>query len=193
MGARTDTRKKMLLSTVDLLRERGAAGVTVDAILARGQSPRGSVYYHFPGGRTEIMTESLAMAGDAIGAIIESSATEGPVSALRRFGAFWSKSLHDSDFRAGCPVVSVAVGGSTDDQQLRPIVAEIFARWHRALVDALVADGIGEDRAGRLATMAVAAIEGAVILCRVEQSTRPLDEVIVELESLIGSNPKPQR
>lgn len=187
MGVRTDTRQKMLVSSVELLRERGAGGVTVDAVLSRSRSPRGSVYHHFPGGRSEIISEALALAGDTIGTIIEQATTMGSLGALRRFGRFWNKLLRESDFNAGCPVVSVAVGGSPDDQHLRPAVAEIFQRWHQALVEAIISDGVDAQRAHRLATMAVAAIEGAIILCRLQRSTTPLDDVITELGSLIAS------
>jgi len=185
MGARSDTRQKMLLSSVELLRERGAGGVTVDAVLSKSQSPRGSVYHHFPGGRGQIISEALRLAGDTISGIIEQPSASGSVGTLRRFGKMWNRFLLDSDFNAGCPVVSVAVGGSADDQHLQPAVAEIFQRWHRALAEAMIADGVDTQRAGRLATMAVAAIEGAIILCRVGRSTGPLNDVIAELESLI--------
>jgi AcrR family transcriptional regulator len=187
MGARTHTRKKMLVSSVELLRERGAGGVTVDAVLTRSQAPRGSVYHHFPGGRSEIMSEALALAGDTISSIIERTTAAGSRAALRRFGAFWNKILLDSNFNAGCPVVSVAVGGSPDDQHLQPAVAEIFRRWHQALAEAIIADGVDTLRADRLATMAVAAIEGAIILCRVQRSAAPLNDVIAEFESLVAS------
>jgi TetR/AcrR family transcriptional regulator, lmrAB and yxaGH operons repressor len=187
MGARSTTRQKMLLSSVELLRERGAGGVTVDAVLSRSQSPRGSVYHHFPGGRAEIISEALALAGDTTSAIIERATAEGSLGALRRFGKFWNKLLVNSDFNAGCPVVSVAVGGSADDQQLQPAVAQIFQRWHQALAEAIIADGVDEPRAHRLATMAVAAIEGAIILCRIQRSTTPLDDVIAEFGLLLAA------
>jgi AcrR family transcriptional regulator len=187
MGARTRTRQKMLVSSVELLRERGAGGVTVDAVLARSQAPRGSVYHHFPGGRSEIMSEALALAGDTISSIVEHTAPAGSRAALRHFGKFWNKILLESNFNAGCPVVSVAVGGSPDDQHLQPAVARIFQRWHQALAEAIVADGVDTLRADRLATMAVAAIEGAIILCRVHRSTAALNDVIAEFESLIAS------
>jgi TetR/AcrR family transcriptional regulator, lmrAB and yxaGH operons repressor len=187
MGARSVTRQKMLLSSVELLRERGAGGVTVDAVLSRSQSPRGSVYHHFPGGRGEIISEALGLAGDTISGIIEQATDLGSLGALRRFGKLWHKLLLDSDFNAGCPVVSVAVGGSADDQHLQPAVADIFQRWHQALADAIIADGVDTQRARRLATMAVAAIEGAIILCRVQRSTAPLNDVIAELGSLIAA------
>ena len=47
---RGDTRTKMLISAAEVMRERGAAGVTIDEVLARSGAPRGSVYYHFPDG-----------------------------------------------------------------------------------------------------------------------------------------------
>jgi AcrR family transcriptional regulator len=187
MGARSDTRQKMLVSSVELLRERGAGAVTVDAVLSRSQAPRGSVYHHFPGGRGEMMSEALQLAGDGITAIIEQSSALGSLAALRRFGKFWNSLQLDTDFSAGCPVVSVAVGGSREDQHLQPTVAAIFQRWQQALAEAIVADGVSPRRAERLATMAVAAIEGAIILCRVHRSATPLDDVIAEFGSLLAS------
>lgn len=182
MGARSGTREKMLVAAVELMRERGAGSVTVDAVLARSQTPRGSVYHHFPGGRAELVRAALIRAGDTIATIIEGAADRGALGALRFFGEFWTAILRAADFTAGCPVVSAAVGGSPDDDALVPVVAEIFARWHTGLVATLTADGVPAERAESLATLAVAAMEGAVVLCRVHRSTDPLDAVVAELE-----------
>src|ERR1700739_3383555 len=56
---RCDTRIKMLVSAAQVMRERGPAGVTIDEVLARSGAPRGSVYYHFPDRRNQILTEGL--------------------------------------------------------------------------------------------------------------------------------------
>ncbi|APE35215.1 TetR family transcriptional regulator [Nocardia mangyaensis] len=182
MGARSGTRERMLVAAVELMRERGAGSVTVDAVLARSQTPRGSVYHHFPGGRAELVREALIRAGDTIGVIIEDAAGRGALGALRFFGEFWTAMLRASDFTAGCPVVSVAVGGGPDDDELGPVVAAIFDRWHAGLVATLTAEDIPRERAEPLATLAVAAMEGAVVLCRVHRSTAPLDAILAELE-----------
>lgn len=187
MGTRTDTKQKMLAGAVELLRERGAAGVTIDAVLQRSGAPRGSVYHHFPGGRAEIMTESLLLAGDAIAAVIETAYARGSIEALRSFGAFWTTILHDSDYEAGCPVVSVAVGSSPEDRRLQPAAARIVERWHHALTAAIITDGVDDRRADSLATVAIATIEGAVMMCRLGKSTAPLDTAITELESLFST------
>ncbi|WP_428343057.1 TetR/AcrR family transcriptional regulator [Mycobacterium sp.] len=181
-----DTRRDMVVSAVEVLRERGADAVTLDAVLTRSGAPRGSIYHHFPGGRREILSEALDFAGDAIAALIERVAEAGPNPALREFSAFWTEILRDSDYTAGCPVVSVAV--SNADQggaQLADQAGDIFERWCSAMRMALVRDGLTASGADRMATMVVAAVEGAVVLCRVRRNTAPLDDVVRGLELLI--------
>ena len=50
MGAKTDTRERMVVSAALMLRERGVAGTTVSGVLEASGAPRGSVGFHFPGG-----------------------------------------------------------------------------------------------------------------------------------------------
>ena len=54
---------------------------------------------------------------------------------------------------------------------------EAFAGWCAVIARALVRDGFGKAEARRLATLAVAALEGALILARVEASARPIEDV----------------
>ncbi|WP_040631788.1 TetR/AcrR family transcriptional regulator [Smaragdicoccus niigatensis] len=180
------TRQRMIDSAVQLLRERGAAGVTIDAVLTRSEAPRGSVYHHFPGGRNQILTEALQLAGDTIGGIIESATSSGSRRALEQFRNMWAGFLAQSDFNAGCPAVSVAVGGSPEDEALQPMATQIFTRWHSSIAAAMVADGIPEERAAQLATVALATIEGAVILCRVHKTLAPLDDAVAVMSEMVA-------
>src|ERR1700760_640996 len=95
---RGSTRTKMLLSAAEVLRERGAAGVTIDEVLARSGAPRGSVYYHFPDGRNQLLTEALQFAGESITAVIDDAAQHGCLFLVRSFVEFWERTLIDSDF-----------------------------------------------------------------------------------------------
>ena len=63
-ATRGTTRDRMLFTAAQVLREKGAAGVTIDEVLARSGAPRGSVYHHFPGGRSQLLTEALQFAGE---------------------------------------------------------------------------------------------------------------------------------
>src|ERR1700741_5643251 len=106
---RCETRKKMLVSRAEVMRQRGAAGVTIDEVLARSGAPRGSVYYHFPEGRNQILTEALQYAGEALTEVIDEAAAKGGMYLVRQFVDFWEDLLVESDFTAGCPVVAAAI------------------------------------------------------------------------------------
>ena len=62
---------------------------------------------------------------------------------------------------------------------------EIFEHWLAALTRALVADGLPDAEASALGTTILAAIEGAVVLCRSLHSTQPLHDVAEQIEFLI--------
>ncbi len=182
---RGDTRTNMLVSAAEVMRECGAAGVTIDEVLTRSGAPRGSVYYHFPDGRNQLLAEALRYAGDAITADIDAAAGQGAKVLLRQFVEFWEHVLADSDFNAGCPVVAAAIGSADDEVRLAAEARRIFAHWRTALTRAFVADGFVESDADSLAVMSIAALEGAVVLCRSLRSSDPLRKVYGELEFLV--------
>jgi AcrR family transcriptional regulator len=179
------TRTKMLVSAVEVLRERGAAGLTIDEVLARSGAPRGSVYHHFPGGRSQILREALNFAGDEITASIDEAAGESATVLLRRFVQLWEDALTDSDYTAGCPVLAAAVGSGEDEQQLTAVAADIFSRWREASKQAYIRDGFEPAEATSLADTTISAIEGAAVLCRSVRSLEPLYDVAHQLEFLI--------
>lgn len=177
----------MLVSAADVLRERGAAGVTIDEILARSGAPRGSVYYHFPDGRNQILTEALEYAGEAITEVIDEAATKGGMYLVRQFVEFWRDLLVESDFTAGCPVVAAAIGSADEEPQLTTVAGRIISHWRDALTRAFVADGFDESDAASLAIMCIASLEGAVVLCRSTRLVDPLLDVAGQIEFLVKS------
>ncbi len=185
MTTRGSTRTAMLHSAAELLRERGAAAVTVDAVLARSGAPRGSVYHHFPEGRGQILREALQFAGDEITARIDEAAGDSGTALLRQFVDMWREALIASDYTAGCPVLAAAIGSGHDEQQLASLAGDIFARWREASKQAYTREGFEPAEASALADTAIAAMEGAVVLCRSARSLDPLDDVARNLEFLI--------
>ncbi|HZC52397.1 MAG TPA: TetR/AcrR family transcriptional regulator [Mycobacterium sp.] len=175
----------MLISAAEVMRERGAAGVTIDEVLARSGAPRGSVYYHFPDGRNQILAEALRYSGDAITAMIDDAAGWGAKALLREFIEYWERLLTDGDFTAGCPVVAAAIGSDNDEPKLSAEAGAILGRWCTALTQAFANDGFNDDDAASLAVMSIAALEGAIVLSRSTRCVRPLGQVAEQLEFLI--------
>lgn len=183
---RSDNRERMVHSAAALLREHGASATSIDRVLAHSGAPRGSVYYYFPDGRAQLIDEAVALAGDVIAGLIETAArADDPVRGMDAFFALWRDQLVGNDFRAGCPVVAVAVETNDDAPQLARSAAAVFARWKEALAGMFTRHGLPAERATRLAAFVIAAVEGAVIMCRAEQSTAPLEAAAGEVHDLL--------
>lgn len=151
---RSDSRERMLRSTVALLSEYGAGATSIDRVLAHSGAPRGSVYHHFPGGRGQLVDEAVTTAGDVISGLIEAAVAGGdPLRSVDAFFALWRGRLLDSEFRAGCPVVAVAVETNDDAPHLARSAAAVFARWNAALAELFVRHGLPAGRARRLAAL----------------------------------------
>jgi hypothetical protein len=56
----------------------------------------------------------------------------------------------------------------------------------RLLADAFAQRGVPRARARSLATLSIAAIEGAIVLARAQRSSAPLERVAGELETIVA-------
>jgi len=181
MAARGETRQKMLVATIEVMRERGAAGVTVDEVLARSGAPRGSVYHHFPAGRAQLIGEALDYAGESFTGMIERAARNGTDAVITRLITFWTRVLEDSEFRAGCPVVPTAADGGPEGEALADKAALILTGWRSTIAAAFQAEGWPPADADSLATTCLATITGAIAFSRAARSIDPLFQVAEEL------------
>ncbi len=180
-----DSSQRMVQSAAVLFREQGYSGTGFRDVIEHSGAPRGSIYHHFPGGKAQLAGEAVRYASDTVATRIERATGEGdPVAALRAYVGGWRRTLERSDFRAGCPIVAVAVEAH-EQPELAAAVVAAFSRWEGMFAKVLREAGVGRARAARLATLTVASIEGAVVLCRARHDTRPLDDVGRELEAVI--------
>lgn len=180
-------RGRLIGSTVELIQRRGVAGISVADLLDRSGVARRSIYLHFPGGMSELITTSVTDAGHRMGQMIEGLvANRTPSEALNAFVDFWQQLLTNSDFTAGCPIAAAAYGGQ-ELPAARERAGRIFEHWQELLVPRLIAYGADESDAEAVATTTIAAIEGAVMLCMADRSTTPLERVRSQLDVLLGT------
>jgi AcrR family transcriptional regulator len=184
MPARTDVRDRMIQSAALLFRERGVQGTAFADVLEHSGAPRGSVYHHFPGGKDQLAEDATRYAGDFIAAGLAAAlADHDPIAALDTFIAMWTDILRHSDFAAGCPIVAAALEGDRSPH-VRDAAGAAFGHWEELLAGAIAGHGVPKKRARSLATLLIAAIEGAVVVARAQRSTAPLERVADELRRL---------
>jgi AcrR family transcriptional regulator len=181
----SDSRNRMIQSAALLFREQGYSGTGFRDVIEHSGAPRGSIYHHFPGGKEQLAADTVAWAAAVIERQIERAAENGnPLVALNIFVDAWREVLEDSNFRAGCPIVAVAAeadAGST----ATAAAAAAFGRWQDLIAHALLGAGVGRTDARRLATLVIAGIEGAILLCRARRDIRPLRDVHRALEATL--------
>ncbi|HVA52682.1 MAG TPA: hypothetical protein VNF05_04125 [Acidimicrobiales bacterium] len=73
------------------------------------------------------------------------------------------------------------------DDELLIEARKAFHSWVALLAEQLEAAGVDQERARGIAVIAVAGVEGALILCRVERGSAPLDAVANQLGFLFES------
>lgn len=184
----------MIISTALLVRERGARATSIDDVLQHSGAPRGSVYHHFPGGRQQLLREATEFAGAAVGARLERLGDRHPIAALERFIDGYRIQLESHGFRAGCPVVAVAVEAPEEDapDDLLGSAADAFAHWQAVMARQYAAHGATPERADELAMIVVAAVEGALVLCQARRDTTALDVVRRQLRTLLEAELDPE-
>lgn len=90
----------------------------------------------------------------------------------------------------GCPIAALVVDSQQDTPEVTNLTRGIFTHWHQKLRDLLAAvNDISAERAQRLATLAVAAIEGAINLCRAHRNFSSLDDILTEIAPLLDGAP----
>jgi AcrR family transcriptional regulator len=172
----------MVRSAALLIRERGAHATAISDVLEHSGAPRGSAYHYFPGGRTQLLCEAVDLAGEHVAGIIADAA--GSHELLDTLIEKYRQQLLDSDFRAGCPVVAVAVEAGDGAASVTERAAAAFDRWTDLIAQRLVADGFPAERATELAVLATSALEGAILLARVRRDVTPLDVVHRQLRNV---------
>jgi AcrR family transcriptional regulator len=183
VNPRGNVRSNMVNGALTLLATRGVEGTSFKEVLDIANAPRGSVYHHFPGGKAELLHSALDRAsGRALDAMEATRGLSAP-EVLERFLALWRALLDYSQLRAGCAVVSVTVAGADGD--VLDHAGTIFRTWTDRLAELFVVGGMDDGAAHAIATVTIAATEGAVVLTRAEKSMAPFNEVANTLTDLV--------
>ena len=169
----------MTLKAVDLFRRQGYHGTGLNQLLDESGAPRGSLYFHFPGGKTELAVDAVTTAGQAIGAGIQRmlEVTDDAAEAIAKIVEFIAADLRRSNWERGCPVATVALDTASSSEPIRLACRTIFDDWVGTVAHRLRTAGWDAASAAEDALVVASAIEGALILARARRDSAPLDAV----------------
>lgn len=168
----------MIVAARRLYRERGYVATALSDVLRESAAPRGSVYFHFPGGKEELGTEVALLHLADIVAQINRSALRVD-SAAGMIGDFIDQArdrLVASGYAEGCAVAPIILEASHSKvlsdatrHGLEDAVAVFAAR--------MTEKGVVAPEARSLAIAALTAVEGALIVARSLRDVAPFDSL----------------
>jgi TetR/AcrR family transcriptional repressor of lmrAB and yxaGH operons len=183
------TRERLIAAMVDALRRRGLHGIGLTEILQAAGAPKGVLYHHFPGGKTELAVAAIdatvTQIDLALQRLLQRKAS--PVEALRQWLDAAGQQLQRSGYQSGCPLATVALESTAEDTALREALARGFATLRRRLAEVLMQAGVAGARASGLAALLVAAYEGGLMQARVAGDAQPLRDTTATLLAIVAA------
>lgn len=175
-------RANIVRTATRLFRRRGYEGVGLNEIVEVSGSPKGSLYHYFPQGKTQIGAAAVVSGGAAATAVLKGLLqTMGPAAAVEHYGAMLAKGMEQSGFRDGCPVATIVLETAPQTPEIAEAGKVVFDDWRKVFSEALRKAGVEDSRAASLAILAVAALEGALILARVDRNGAVIERAASEV------------
>jgi len=165
----------MLVAAVDLFAARGYEGVGIAELLSKSNAPRGSLYFHFPGGKEQIGAEVVARVGAEVAARFRGLHDSGVdlETFIERVFKTTAKESKDRHYKASCPMAAIATGFGNDNPKLAAAVRIAFTSWEAEIRSAAIARGMTEANATVFASAMLSAMEGAFIISKAQESSEP--------------------
>jgi TetR/AcrR family transcriptional repressor of lmrAB and yxaGH operons len=184
----SDTRERLVRTTGRLLRKQGYGATGLNQVMSEAQAPKGSMYFHFPGGKEELAAAAIDDFAARVMRRLEDglAAADTVGEAVAAFFDDYIEHFEKTDFAEGCAVATVALDAAAAHEVLASATGRALRSWTDRFAAALEAEGHGPAQAHGLATLIIATIEGTIVMGKGERSTEPLVAVQAVLRQLLA-------
>ena len=183
--SKEDSRQILVKTMQSALQSKGLHGVGLSEILKTAGLPKGSLYYHFPGGKEELALAAIANAEQEMARFLEQvfARFDDPLDALAAWIDSALQRIAASRFKLGCPLAAAALDCSPDDTDLLLALHGAFTNLRDQLAGHLSRAGFPSDAATDLAVLVLTSYEGGLMMARAAGSTDPIERAFRALLS----------
>lgn len=172
------TQEKILSATLDLIEQQGFHNTGLQQIIKASGAPKGSLYFHFPDGKDQIIALALGQGTELIRSMIEHAFT---MADSVQQGVGWlfdglSARLQGSEYTKGCPVTTVALEVGEEHPSVQSACKAAFDQWQATIGRGLQTKGMPPELADSEAALILSQLEGALMLARVRRCRIPMDQ-----------------
>lgn len=201
MARTTQARHAAIETAWKLFRSQGYNGTGLKQILEESGSPKGSFYFHFPGGKTQLAVEALGDYSGRLAQRIRALHEVYPDNAeafVRAMGKALTDECARRAFDFGCVVQNLA-------NEVAPVLPEITAATRAAFetLTGAIAEGVqpafglagdpqSKESAWQFSVAMMSAIGGARAIARAEQSCRAFEAITQVFADALAARSPPQ-
>ena len=166
------TKDRLTRAAANLFRNRGYHGVGLNELLTEARAPKGSLYHHFPNGKTDLAMAAATWASDQMLRLIASSFD--PADTFRDGATTLCHKLaklFDSTGKwSGCPVSATLFEGP-ENEDFHRHAAHLFQGWISEVEQHALRFGMSAEHARRSAENLYLLMQGGWQLARVRRNS----------------------
>jgi TetR/AcrR family transcriptional repressor of lmrAB and yxaGH operons len=175
----------MVTTTAKLLRRQGYHATGLNQIVAEADAPKGSIYFHFPGGKEQLAAEAIRASADYLDRALRMCERPTALESLDEYIAKTASHLEQTKYADGCPIATVVLEASLTSDALGKACADAVELLLSRVTGWLERDGFSAAAARQRAQLVYAAIEGTMIFAKALRSTEPLTTLRGQLPQLL--------
>ncbi|TGL49782.1 TetR family transcriptional regulator [Leptospira meyeri] len=185
-----ETKQKMIEIMSGLLEESGYEATGLTELGKETNTPKGSLYFHFPGGKDELTSLALLHSGDQLNLFFQSvlSETESPIQAIKQVFHALEERIVSSNYKKGCPIAITAMETAKSNISVSETCKQIYSLWLKTFETYLVGKGYTPRIAKNLSLSLLSLWEGALLLAKLQKSPEPLRVAAKTAELLFKPN-----
>ncbi|MEO0403157.1 MAG: TetR/AcrR family transcriptional regulator [Pseudomonadota bacterium] len=168
------TKDRLILSAATLFRTRGYNGVGLADLLADAKAPKGSLYHHFPNGKSDLALAAATWASDQMLRLIATSFdgaetfSDGATTLCYKLAKLFDVTSWDT-----CPIAATLFEGP-DNTDFRAHASHIYEGWIAEVHDHAARLGLSPEDAQAKAEHLFVLIQGGWALARARRSSDTL-------------------
>lgn len=171
-GQPLPTRERLILAAASLFRNKGYSGTGLAELLAEAQAPKGSLYHHFPNGKSDLALAAADWASEQMLQLIDGAFTPAPsFQDGAKTVCYKLAKLFDIQGKwSGCPVSATLFEGP-ENEAFHQHAALLFEGWISATAAHAFRLGLAEEEAGAAAENFYILLQGGWQLARVRRDS----------------------
>jgi len=184
----SNAKERLLQTAVHLFQIQGYHATGLNQVLRESGAPKGSLYYHFPGGKEQLALESLQVTRQFVLQNIEDGlrTSSDPTAATVNLINDLAERFEKDGLNRGIPIASLALESTMISEEIQEECQKAYRSFQQAFKAKLVSADYEAEHADELSVVLNSMIEGAFLISYTMGNSDPLKAVARQIPAVLA-------